>query len=165
MNPNIKPYRTGMLTVKEKYVCGREGETNKKCHVYYLCQCDCGKEVIFSGEEIAKHPYSCGCTPKPEISQNPGPSNRNFLGYTDGTMLCMLKPERAVYSNSSSGISGISYEKRRKKWRTQICLKGKNHFLGYFDAKEDAIKARIEGERKYWDPMLEKKQLDVDNID
>jgi hypothetical protein len=57
----------------------------------------------------------------------------------------MLKPERAVYSNSSSGISGISYEKRRKKWRAQICLKGKNHFLGYFDVKEDAIKARIEG--------------------
>ena len=54
-----------MLTVKEKYVCGREDKTNKKCHVYYLCQCDCGKEVIFSGDEIAKHPYSCGCTKDP----------------------------------------------------------------------------------------------------
>ena len=84
MDPKFKPYRTGMLTVKEKYVCGRGVETNKRCYVYYLCQCDCGKEVVFSGEEIAKHPYSCGCTPKPAISLTPGPKNRYSLGYTDG---------------------------------------------------------------------------------
>ncbi|MFA6624497.1 MAG: GGDEF domain-containing phosphodiesterase, partial [Bacilli bacterium] len=82
----------------------------------------------------------------------------NFLGYTDGTMLCMLKPERAVYSNSSSGVSGVCFENRRKKWRAQIGLKGKNHFLGYFDKKEDAIQARIEAEVKYWNPLLEKRE-------
>ena len=157
MDPKFKPYRTGMLTVKEKYVCGRGVETNKRCHVYYLCQCDCGKEVIFSGDEIARHPYSCGCTPKPAISLIPGPKNRYSLGYTDGTMLCMLKTERAVYSNSSSGVSGVYFENRRKKWRVQICFRGKFHFLGYYATEEDAIKARREGEKKYWDPMLEKK--------
>ena len=165
MDSNFKPYRTGMLTVKEKYVCGREDKINKRCHVYYLCQCDCGKEVIFSGDEIARHPYSCGCTPKPAISLIPGPKNRYSLGYTDGTMLCMLKPERAVYSNSSSGVSGVYFENRRKKWRAQIGPKGKNHFLGYFDKKEDAIQARIEAEVKYWNPLLEKRESIEDNKD
>lgn len=28
MDPKFKPYRTGMLTVKEKYVCGREDKIN-----------------------------------------------------------------------------------------------------------------------------------------
>lgn len=54
-----------MLTVKEKYPCGCGDGHKGRNHVYYLCRCDCGKEVIFSGDEIARHPYSCGCTPKP----------------------------------------------------------------------------------------------------
>ena len=65
MNPSFKPYRTGMLTVKEKYSCGCGDGHKGRNHVYYLCQCDCGREVIFSGDEISHHPYSCGCTPKP----------------------------------------------------------------------------------------------------
>lgn len=76
----------------------------------------------------------------------------------------MIRPSR-VYSSSSTGASCVYYEKRRKKWRVQICFRGKLHFLGYYATKEDAIKARIEGESKYWNPMLEKKQLDVDSID
>lgn len=144
MEPKFKPYRTGMLVVKEKFVCGREDKPYGRNHVYYLCQCDCGREVIFSGDEIVRHPYSCGSTPKPEEDCR---SNERSHRLKDGTMLCMLKPERAVYSNS--GVSGVSFERRKKKWRAQIFLKGKNHFLGYFDRKEDAIKARVEGERKY----------------
>jgi len=154
-----------MLTVKERYPCGCGDGHKGRNHVYYLCRCDCGKEVIFSGDEIAKHPYSCGCTPKPMGSQSNDPPNLIGHGRQDGTQLCMISPSRAVYSSSSTGVSGVSYEKRRKKWRVQICFRGKFHFLGYYSTKEDAIKARIEGERKYWDPMLEKKQLDVDNID
>lgn len=134
-------------------------------HVYYLCLCGCGKEVIFSGDEIAKHPYSCGCTPKPIGRQPDKPPNLIGHGRQDGTLLCMIRPSRAVYSSPSTGVSGIYYEKRRKKWRVQICFRGKFRFLGYYATEEDAIKARREGEKKYWDPMLEKKQLDVDNID
>lgn len=77
--------------------------------------------------------------------------NENSHGLKVGTMLCMPRPTWAVYSNCTSEISGVSYEKKREKWRAQIVLRGKNHFLGYFDKKEDAIKARIEGERKYWE--------------
>lgn len=163
MDPNFKPYRTGMLTVKERYTCGCGDGHKGRNHVYYLCQCDCGREVIFSGDEISRHPYSCGCTPKPAISIVPGPRNRNSLGYTDGTMLCMLKTERAVYSNSTSGVSGVWYDQKRKKWRARIVLKGKEHFLGYFPTEEEAIQARIEGEKKYWDPLLEKQGTIEDN--
>jgi len=154
-----------MLTMKERYPCGSGDGHKGRDHVYYLCRRDCGKEVIYSGDEIARHPYSCGCTPKPIGSQPDNPQNLIGHGRQDGTLLCMISPSMAVYSSSSTGVSGVYYEKRRKKWRVQICFRGKFYFLGYYDMKEDAIKARIEGERKYWDPLLEKKQLDVDNID
>ena len=48
MDVKFKPYKTGMVTMKEKYPCGR-GDSKKRNHVYYLCQCDCGKEFIVSG--------------------------------------------------------------------------------------------------------------------
>lgn len=72
---------------------------------------------------------------------------------------------KGVYSNSSSGVSGVYFENRRKKWRAQIYLQGKKHFLGYFDKKEDAIQARIEAEVKYWNPLLEKRKPIEDNKD
>lgn len=133
--------------------------------MFYLCRCDCGKEVVFSGDEIAKHPYSCGCTPKPMGSQSGNPPNLIGHGRQDGTLLCMIRPTRAVYSSSSTGVSGVSYEKRRKKWRVQIGFKGKLHFLGYYSTKEEAIKARLEGEKKYREPLLEKREPIEDNKD
>lgn len=162
INPNFKPYRTGILTVKEKYSCGSGDRHKGRNHVYYLCQCDCGKEVIFSGEEIARHPYSCGCAPKP-IKETT--LNKACRGQVDGTLLCMISHHRRVYSSSSTGISGVCYDKKRKKWRARIVLKGREHFLGYFDAVEEAIKARLEGEKKYWEPLLEKREPIEDNKD
>lgn len=155
MDPNFKPYRTGMVTVLEKYPCGR-GTSKGRNHVYYLCRCDCGKEFIVGGDELSKHPYSCGCTPKPKKGE--GRPNDWALGYDkeEHSMLCMIKPTRAVYSNASSGVSGVSWEPLRKRWRAKITIKKKTIYLGYFKNKEDAIKARVEAERKYWDPLLEK---------
>lgn len=63
-------------------------------------------------------------------------------------------PSRVVYANASSGVSGVNWEPQRKRWRAKITVKRKTIFLGYFKNKEDAIKARIEGERKYWNPLL-----------
>ena len=97
MDVNFKPYKTGMVTVKEKYPCGR-GDSKGRNHVYYLCQCDCGKEFIVTGDELSRHPYSCGCTPKP--IKGKGRLNDWALGY-DGkehTMLCMIKPRVCIRS-------------------------------------------------------------------
>jgi len=80
MDPNFKPYRTGMLMVREKYPCGRGDGHKGRNHVYYLCRCDCGKEVIFSGDEIAKHSYSCGCTRSLKSGKHPARAIAVSLG-------------------------------------------------------------------------------------
>ena len=43
---------------------------------------------------------------------------------------------------------GISYAKRQKKWKAGIKKNGKHHHLGYFKNKEDALKARIDAEKR-----------------
>lgn len=67
---------------KGRYPCGCGDGHKGRNHADYLCRCNCGREVIFSGDEATKHPYPCGCTPRPQIRQIPSSSNRNFLGYT-----------------------------------------------------------------------------------
>jgi hypothetical protein len=46
-------------------------------------------------------------------------------------------------SDSSAGHPGVSFAKREGKWRAYVKLKtGKQHSLGYFDTKSEAIAAR-----------------------
>jgi hypothetical protein len=153
MDPNFKPYESGLLTVEERYPCGKSIGQRGRANVYYLCKCKCGKEFIVTGDELSKHPYSCGCTPKPK-SWNGSHSNQYALGYGDKTMICMLKPGRHVYSNSKTGVAGVSFDPRRRHWVAKICFQQKTHFLGYFDSKEEAIAARVKGEHQYYDTYL-----------
>lgn len=53
--------------------------------------------------------------------------------------------------NNRTGRKGITlFIKRKKKYMARIMHNGKNIYLGYFMNLEDAIKARKEGELKYW---------------
>lgn len=51
---------------------------------------------------------------------------------------------------NTSGVKGVSWDKRRQKWRAYIKHNRNQIFLGRFDNKQDAIKARLAGERKYF---------------
>ena len=53
-------------------------------------------------------------------------------------------------SNNTSGVIGVCWDKKAKKWKAYIMINGKTKHLGYFINKEDAIKARKEGEIKYF---------------
>lgn len=43
-------------------------------------------------------------------------------------------------------VVGVCWSKANKKWKAYIKIDGKQKHLGYFDNKEDAIKARKEAE-------------------
>lgn len=57
---------------------------------------------------------------------------------------------RDLRSNNTSGCTGVSFDKRRNKWRARIKINKKEIGLGYYDEKEDAIKARKDAENKYF---------------
>lgn len=52
---------------------------------------------------------------------------------------------------NQSGVRGVNWFARTGKWVARLKLKDKYLNLGYYDNVEDAIKARQEAERKYWD--------------
>ena len=64
--------------------------------------------------------------------------------------------------NNTSGIRGIDYSKIVEKWRARITKEGITYTLGYFDNIEDAIKARIEAEDKYFKEWSYKNSMNME---
>lgn len=54
--------------------------------------------------------------------------------------------------DNTSGYIGVIWNKRAKKWEAQLSLAHKNLHLGKFEDKEEALRARLEAELKYFGP-------------
>ena len=61
----------------------------------------------------------------------------------------ILQQNTKLFKNNKSGVKGVSWASREKKWLATIYRKGKLYHLGYFDLITDAAKAREEAEIKY----------------
>jgi len=60
---------------------------------------------------------------------------------------------RDTQSNNKSGIPGVSFHSG--KWQAAVWVKRKMIIVGRYDNKIDAINARKEAEKKYYDPLFE----------
>ena len=68
----------------------------------------------------------------------------------DGTTLSSISSSRKINKNNSTGVRGVTFDRKRNKWVAQITFQRKNYNLGRYDDKEDAIKARLEGEERFF---------------
>lgn len=55
-----------------------------------------------------------------------------------------LRNQRTSTRNTS-GIKGVIWDKQRGKWKAQITLSGKKHYLGLFENMDDAAQAYARG--------------------
>ena len=56
---------------------------------------------------------------------------------------------KSIRSDNTSGITGVSFDKRSKKWVAELSG-GDFRFRQHFNNFEDAVKARLEAENKYF---------------
>ena len=56
---------------------------------------------------------------------------------------------KSIGINNTSGYKGVSWHKRRGKYRAEIRVNGKSKHLGYFDNKEDAYASYIQAAKLY----------------
>lgn len=59
----------------------------------------------------------------------------------------MNKP---LLKNNTSGVTGVSWNKRKGEWESYITIDGKRKGLGYFSNFDDAVAARKDAEEKYF---------------
>ena len=135
--------------------------------VAWKCQCDCGNiSFVRSHSLVQNATKSCGCLTKENGRKN-GKENIKFSKeYNESqqkehTRLDRISPNAKILSNNKSGICGVCWIKTEMKWMAYIMLKGKQHTLGRFINKQDAINARKAAEEKYFKPILEKYGKDV----
>ena len=136
---------------------------NKFGGYMWKCECSCGKTVTVDMYNLTNgHTKSCGCL-RSELASERGKNmaihTKDFLEkdtVEKGTRLIHINPNKKVSISNTSGKTGVSFSKRKQNWQAYIYLKGKQFNLGYFDKKEDAIKARLKAEEEYFVPILEK---------
>lgn len=138
------------------------GKTYVSKHKVFLCVCDCGNEKeIRASTLLSGATQSCGCLRSKKSSENGkkvsdsnGLKEYNEKVLVESTKLDQLNKRKSI--NNKSGYKGVCWAKRREKWTAYINFKVVKHHLGYFDKKEDAIKARLKAEEEYFVPILEK---------
>ena len=66
---------------------------------------------------------------------------------------------RSKQRNNKSGVTGVYYCNTKKKWKAILEKEGAILIRKYFDNKEDAIKCRLNGEKKYFGEYAPQKHL------
>ena len=65
----------------------------------------------------------------------------------------------SIMSNNTSGITGVNWHKNEQKWVARIQYYNNRILLGYFNNKDDAIKARLKAEKEYFGEFAPQRNL------
>ena len=80
--------------------------------------------------------------------------NRNKLDNRKSNLRICTRQQnnfnRGIRSNNTRGIIGVSFDRRKNKWRARIQVDRREKYLGYFNTKEEAIQARKNAEIEYF---------------
>lgn len=132
----------GKLTVIGKYPERIDGR------FMWKCRCECGNVVYAFTKDLRYGSKAhCGCGFKPD-------PQKMLADRVEGTRRGSLT--RGTRSDNTSGRKGVSWNGRRHQYEAYIATskKSKKH-IGWFDTFEDAVKARVNAEKIYYEPILE----------
>lgn len=118
--------------------------------VIWKCKCDCGNIKYAAEYNLSLGGVSsCGCLGKENSQQNISKAVKVHLEkhIVEDTNIQVISNEKPMAHNTS-GVTGVTWDKTRQKWKAEIEFKKKKYYLGRYIKKEDAIKARKEAEDK-----------------
>jgi hypothetical protein len=120
------------------------------------CRCECGKSIFLTVGEFHNSGYkSCGCMQYKNMDKRLIPIRKQNI--VDDTNLGIIKSKK-INKNNTSGVRGVYYNKKTKKWKAGLVFQKKYYHLGYFKIKKDAIKARKTAEVEYFGQYLKNKK-------
>lgn len=139
---------TGVFTWK-KTLSNRNklgNEAGTICHKY--------RRICINGRNYLAHRlawfYFYNTYPENEIDHIDGNTlNNSISNLRQATSSQNHQNKRTCHStNKTSGLLGVSWCKREKKFRAKITKNGKQKSLGYFNNKEEAFNAYLMAKRK-----------------
>ena len=57
---------------------------------------------------------------------------------------------KTLLKNNTSGVTGVSWNRRKEEWESYITIDDKRKGLGYFSNFDDAVAARKAAEERYF---------------
>lgn len=125
--------------------------------VVWICECDCGSRILVPCNLLTSgRVKSCGCLKRDNHQAF------EHLNYVDQTCIESIE-SRKIRKDNTSGHTGV--QRYRNKWRANITFQKETHHLGLFDTYDDAVKARIEAEEKYFGTFLTHYYKSLDSIE
>ena len=100
----------------------------------WVCRCDCGQETVARTDQLRS----------------------GFIRACDresGACMAMLQRETAR-KNNTSGVPGVEWVSRDRRWKATICVKRRRYYLGAYNNFEDAVRARKQAEETLHDSIL-----------
>lgn len=108
-------------------------------NIIWECRCDCGGTRLASVRHLKGGAVqSCGCIHAENLTKTP---REVKLGQIENTNLSRIR-SKARQRNNTSGVRGVSFDKKSKRWAAYIYFQRRRYHLGYFDTLEGAAKAR-----------------------
>lgn len=118
----------------------------------WRCRCDCGTEVIETRKNLLSGKVlSCGCL----LSEASAKRLPDAVGQVGGTTLSAIRPDRPANKNSKSGVKGVYWSERERRWIAKITFRRKSITIGRFSLLSEAEKARRQAEEELFGPALE----------
>lgn len=145
---DLSGQRFGTLTV----ICRSDKRAPRGARTVPLweCRCDCGTLTYKATDKLKD---SCVSMCEACAAKYATQRMRDKAGYTEGTQISKLRSKHSNVNNSS-GARGVYFDRRSGKWRARLRFKGKLMDFGTFANIEDAINARKEAEKEYYEPFL-----------
>lgn len=122
--------------------------------IVWECLCDCGNTVYHSVNRLANgRTKSCGCL----YTESRSECTANRRDVVEDSLLSALVAAKQPRVDSSTGVTGVYYEKKRNRWHAYITFQKKRYFLGSYKDKEKAVNARKTAEQKFHDTLIVEK--------
>lgn len=120
-------------------------EERRNGRTAYSCKCDCGNVVVVDGNNLISNSHStrsCGCYKNEKLTED-------VIDGTKARILTMKLPK-----TNTSGVKGVSWNKRDSKWVAYITFRRKRYYLGSYDTIEEAAKVRKIAEAEMFGEFL-----------
>ena len=99
--------------------------------------------------DVGKAPSAKHTLDRIDVNGNYEPSNVRWTTQQVQTI------NQRIGKNNPHGYKGVYWHEPLKQWVAKIGVNNKLVHLGYYDNKENAIAARLEAEKRYFQPLLE----------
>lgn len=128
-----------------------------------ICRCDCGKIVKMKKSNVKQgRSKSCGCLQRQKASAIAKSvfADSIELSQRYGTNFNVIENKKLRRDNTS-GIKGVSYDRRGGAWVAYIYLNGRRKVVCRSVDINRAARARKEAELKYYQPLIEAKNEEL----